>query len=357
MALRCAIERHSIAAATVAAAFLLFAPGSGWADGQLAVTGWGGSLQPVQRQVYFEPFTKTTGIKVVEDEWAGELAKLRAMVQSGASNTDMVGIGGPALEIGCNEGLLLPIDYAKLGGKEQFVAGSTHECGVPTSTGAAVIAYNADKFGANPPKTAKDFFDTEHFPGPRALRGRPQYTLEFALLADGVPVADLYKVLGTEAGLMRAFHKLDQIKPSVKVWFSPWAEAIQLLVDGEVVMTMNGNARVTAAALKDKKHLVIIWDNQAFDYDYWALVKGGRNTENAMKLIEFASQDAQMNAFIRQFSYGPTLNAVVAAMPPDIAKNMPSSPENMATAYRVNAAFWSDHLDDYTVRFNAWLSK
>jgi putative spermidine/putrescine transport system substrate-binding protein len=347
----------SVIAAVAFGVAVLVGAGTARADEQLALTGWGGSLQPVQRAVYFQPFTKATGIKVVEDEWAGELAKLRAMVKSGASGTDMVGIGGPALEIGCNEGLLIPIDYSKLGGKERFVPGSTHECGVPTSTGSAVVVYNADKFGANPPKTAKDFFDLTNFPGPRALRARPQYTLEFALLADGVPVADLYKVLGTEEGLARAFRKLDTIKPSVKVWFTPWAEAIQLLVDGEVVMTMNGNARVAAAVQQDKKNLVIIWDNQAFDYDYWALVKGGKNTDNAMKLIEFASQDAQMDAFIHKFQYGPTLNSVVAAMPPEIAKNMPSSPANMATAYRVNAAFWSDHLDDYTVRFNAWLSK
>ena len=335
----------------------LLAPVAARAQGQLAVTGWGGSLQPVQRHVYFQPFSKTTGIKVVEDEWAGELAKLRAMVQSGASSTDMVGIGGPGLEIGCSEGLLVPIDWSKLGGKDRFVPGSTHECGVPTSTGGAVIAYNADKFAANPPKTAKDFFDVARFPGPRALRARPQYTLEFALLADGVPVPDLYKVLGTEEGLARAFRKLDTIKPHVKVWFTPWAEAIQLLVDGEVVMTMNGNARVTAAVQKDKKNLVIIWDNQGYDYDYWALVKGGKNVDNAMKLVAFASQDGPMNDFIREYQYGPTLNTVVNAMPPDLARDMPSSPANMATAYRVSAAFWSDHLDDYTVRFNAWLSK
>ena len=344
-----------VGAALLAAALL--APAHGSAQGQVAVTSWGGTLQPVQREVYFQPFSKATGIRVIEDEWGAEMAKLRAMVQSGASSSDMVGIGSTGLEIGCSEGLLLPIDYAKLGGTERFIPGSTHECGVPTSTGGAVIAYNADKFGANPPRAAKDFFDVARFPGARALRARPNYTLELALLADGVPVPDLYKVLGTEEGLARAFRKLDTIKPYVKVWFTAWAEAIQLLVDGEVVMILNGNARVTAAAEKDKKNLVIIWDNMGYDYDYWALVKGGKNTAEAMKLITFASQDGPMTEFIKRYQYGPALNTVVAAMPAEMARTMPSSTANMATAYRVSAAFWSDHLDDYVVRFNAWLSK
>jgi putative spermidine/putrescine transport system substrate-binding protein len=36
---------------------------------------------------------------------------------------------------------------------------------------------------------------------------------------------------------------------------------------------------------------------------------------------------------------------------------MPTATANMKTAYRVSASFWADHNDDYTVRFNAWLSR
>src|SRR5438067_1494211 len=82
-------------------------------DNQLVITSCGGNLQPVQRKVYFEPFMKETGTKVVEDEWGGEMAKLRAMVLSGAPSLDVVEVSDAQLEIGCNEGLLEPIDFAK----------------------------------------------------------------------------------------------------------------------------------------------------------------------------------------------------------------------------------------------------
>ena len=43
------------------------------------------------------------------------------------------------------------------------------ECAVPIFQYAFLLVYNKDKYGANPPKTWGDFFDTEKFPGKRAM--------------------------------------------------------------------------------------------------------------------------------------------------------------------------------------------
>lgn len=42
------------------------------------------------------------------------------------------------------------------------------------------------------------------------------YNLEFALLADGVKVEDVYRVLSTPAGVERAFAKLSELKPHIQ---------------------------------------------------------------------------------------------------------------------------------------------
>jgi putative spermidine/putrescine transport system substrate-binding protein len=263
------------------------------------------------------------------------------MVQSGSPTWDVVEVSDAQLQIGCNEGLLEPIDFSKVGGKDRFVPEAVHECGVGTNASSAIIAYNGDRFPTNPPTALKDFFDVARYPGPRALRKNPRFNMEMALLADGVPTTDVYKVLGTEEGVTRAFKKLDQIKPHIKVWFTQWAEAIQLLADGEVAMTMNGNGRVWAAAAKDKKNLKIIWDNQGAGYDFWSVVKGSKRGDLAMKFIAFASQDRTMTEFTKLFRYGPTLKSVVDRMPPEIARDMPNATANMTTAYRVSASFWA----------------
>ena len=60
--------------------------------------------------------------------------------------------------------------------------------------------------------TIADFFDTAKIPGKRGLRKSAKATLEMALMADGVPAGEVYDLLDTDAGVDRAFAKLDSIK-------------------------------------------------------------------------------------------------------------------------------------------------
>eukprot|EP01034_Spumella_vulgaris_P009574 gene9574-12141_t len=85
-------------------------------------------------------------------------------------------------------------------------------------------------------------FDTAKYPGKRALQKSPFVNLEWALMADGVAPEDVYKVLGTEEGVTRAFKKLDTIKKDV-VWWESGAQGPQLLADGQVVFATSWNGR------------------------------------------------------------------------------------------------------------------
>ena len=68
-------------------------------------------------------------------------------------------------------------------------------------------------------------------------------------MADGVPPAEVYDVLGTPEGVDRAFAKLDTIKDDM-VWWEAGAQPPQLLADGEVAMTTAFNGRIFAAAIE-----------------------------------------------------------------------------------------------------------
>lgn len=82
------------------------------------------------------------------------------------------------------------------------------------------------------PSTVADIFDVERFPGSRALRRTPRVNLAWALLADGVPESGIYAALDTDAGLDRAFAKLDTIRDSI-VWWDGGEEPFEKRV-GEV---------------------------------------------------------------------------------------------------------------------------
>ena len=80
------------------------------------------------------------------------------------------------------------------------------DCGVAGDTFTFNVNYNSEEFSSDEPEGWADFFDTDAFPGKRAVWGSyvVNGVLEGALLADGVAPEDLYPL-----DLDRAFEKLD----------------------------------------------------------------------------------------------------------------------------------------------------
>jgi putative spermidine/putrescine transport system substrate-binding protein len=166
-----------------------------------------------------------------------------------------------------------------------------------------VLAYDGDKMKTAPNGWA-DFFDSKKVPGKRAIRNGAKWNLEIALIADGVPAKDVYKVLRTPEGVERAFKKLDTIKPDLVFWKSG-AQPPQMLAAGDVVMTTAYNGRITAANEKDKKNFKMVWKDTPYTMDSWVIMKGTPNKANAEKLVEFMGrarepgQAAQVRALRR----------------------------------------------------------
>ena len=349
------MPRLTLLLQTSALSLVLMSPAL--AQETLTVTSWGGAYSKSQEMAYYAPFSKETGVKILQDEWDGTTAKLKGMVETGQVTWDVVDVeAGHALQ-GCNEGWLEKIDYSKLGGKDAFVEGAAMECGVATIVFGTIYAYDATKFPNGGPTTMADLFDAKKFPGPRALRKSPKTTLEFALIADGVAPAEVYKVLGTPEGVDRAFKKLDTIKKDVKVWWSAGAQPPQLLADGEVVMTTAWNGRIYDAVKNSGKPFKIVWDGQGMDFDLWAVPKGAKKKQLSDKFIAFTMNPEVMAQQPKYISYGPTLKAAIAKVPADILPDLPTAPANAKNAFIVSAEFWADHDEELTERFNKWLAQ
>lgn len=339
------------------AAALLGASPQAAAQETLTILSFGGPFQAAQRKAYMEPFAKATGVTIKEDEWGGEMAKLRAMVESKKPTWDVVDLSDGQVELACNEGLVEPLDVKLFGGKDRFLPGAVSDCAIGNTVFSLVVGYNADKYPQGGPTKVNDFWDVTRFPGPRAMRKSPRHNMEIALIADGVPPDKVYEVLGTEPGVARAFKKLDAIKPHVKVWFDPWQQAMQMLIDGEVWMSTGTNGRVSDAAKQSGKNLKVLWDGQGLGMDHWAVVKGTPKKDLAIKFIQFAEQDQQLVEFPKYINYGVPVKSAIEKIAPQLGENLPTAAANMKVAYRQSPRFWADHGDDYEVRFNTWLAK
>jgi putative spermidine/putrescine transport system substrate-binding protein len=322
----------------------------------LTVISWGGAYQESQRKAFMEPYAKETGTKINEGEYNGEIAKIRAMVESKSVTWDVVDVDTQTALAACAEGTLETIDWAKLGlDRSKFIGGDLQDCAVPNILYSTVIAYDTTKLNPGP-TSINDLFDLKKFPGKRALQKNPFVNLEWALLADGVAMGDVYKVLNTPEGVDRAFKKLDTIKSEV-VWWESGAQPPQLLADGQVVIPSDWNGRFFDAVKKDKKPFKIVWDGQAPDWDWWAMPKGGPNLDAAYKFISWSSQPGPMAEQTKYISYGPANKDAGPKIDPAVLPDLPTAPDNMKNVLAVDPQFWADNGDQLRERFNAWLSK
>ncbi len=318
----------------------------------LTVVGWGGAFQEAQKEVYFHPFTAKTGIKMSDESWDGGIGVLRAKVEGGNATWDVVEVESDELAVGCEEGLFVPLDWAKIGGKDAYLPDAVHECGVGTIAYDFVLGYDKDRL-KTPPTSWADFFDTQKFPGKRALRGGAKSTLEFALIGDGVPPKDVYKVLATPEGVDRAFKKLDSIKKDLIFW-KAGAQPPQLLASGEVVMTSVYNGRIDAANQNDRRNFGIVWNGALFTVDSWVILKGSPNVESAYKFLDFVGKPETQAKLTPAIAYGPTAAGAAKYIDPKRLPDMPTAPDNMKTIVTIDPAFWLENIDRLNDRFNTW---
>lgn len=322
----------------------------------LTVVSWGGSYQDAQRQAIFEPWKQATGRALVEDSWNGGIGALRAKAE-GPATWDVVQVEADELVLGCEEGILVPLDWQKLGGEDTYIPEAVHECGVGTIVWATVLAYDADRFGDNPPKSWADFFDTKKYPGKRALRRGPRQALEFALMADGVPPEKVYEVLRTQEGVERAFAKLDSIKNDL-VWWEAGAQPPQLLASGEVVMTSAYNGRITAANTSEGRNFRIAWEaGYVFQIDSWVILANSDRKDEAMEFIAFATQPQRQADLAQLIPYGPTRVDASDLIPEAVRADIPGTPANRQYGLYFDREYWVDHVEALTERFNAWAAQ
>lgn len=339
--------RHG-AVAAIAIAF------AGSAAADIVVISFGGANQKAQQKAYYAPFDASGEGKVTPGEYNGEQAKIKAMVEAGNVTWDVVEVESPELLRGCEEGLYEQLDYSKIGDKSEFLEKAVSNCGIGVFVWSTALAYNADKLETAPTSWA-DFWDVEKFPGMRGLRKGAKFTLEFALLADGVAPDEVYKVLGTKEGVEQAFAKLDQIKEHIQ-WWEAGAQPPQLLASGDVVMSSVYNGRIDAAQ-KEGKNLKIVWNGSIYDVDSWAIPTGTPNRDEAYRFIRFASQPEPQRVFAAEIPYGPTNVNAVSGIDPTIAAGLPTAPDNLKGALASNTEFWVEHGEDLEQRFNAWAAR
>lgn len=314
-------------------------------EGEVIVASWGGAVLDAQLVAYIEPFQELTGISVTVAE-SPDPSKIKAMVDTNNVEWDVVWLGlGDILAL---DGYWEEMDYS-LFDTENIAPDFIGPHSIASVLFAEILAYRTDAYEAEPAGWA-DFWDVERFPGGRAMPAAAQLPfVEAAVIADGVPVDEVYPV-----DLDRAFASFDRIKPHVVKWWEAGAQPAQMLTDNEVPMSVAFNGRITPIQQAGAP-VAIQWNEGLLARDDMAIIKGARNRENALKFCAFASLPAPQARFSMQIPYGFVNAKAAELIPAEWLAQLPTSPEILPKLFLRDEVWWAENRSVVLDRWNEWI--
>lgn len=316
------------------------------ADGRLVFVNWGGDAITAYDQAFGKPFMADTGIEVKQDGSGPTEGAIKAQVESGNPTWDIVDADPFSAEALGKQGLMEPIDYSVVD-RSKMREGFGWDYAASAYFYSYVIAYDATKFGDNPPTGMADFFDVEKFPGKRAMYKWGTGMWEALLLGDGVARADLYPL-----DIERAHAKLNDIKDHVISFWGGGAESQSVMLNGEASMALVWSTRARLMEQDSEGDIRFIWDDGLLAPGSMAVLKdnpGG--AENAMKFIASAQDPARQVVMFDLLAQGPGNPAADAMIPENERRFNPVDPANYARQVPLDMAWYEKNygaaLDAY----------
>src|SRR5438034_515638 len=162
----------------------------------------------------------------------------------------------------------------------------------------------------------------------------------------------------TQADLLRADREglLDPIDWSVvKVWWTQGNQSQQLMRDGEVDMMVMWNAR--ASELAQQGHPVeLVWHGATITTTMWGVAKNAPNRKLAWEFLQFAVQAKPQADFANRLFYGPTNPDAFTYVSAEVARQLPTYPENAKVAIKPDTVWEADNTAKIQERFTQWLA-
>jgi putative spermidine/putrescine transport system substrate-binding protein len=243
--------------------------------------------------------------------------------------------------IGLEQSLWEPIDYKYF--READLNSMPKEVRLDYGVGhiyyAEGIAFSTAAFPAGQPQpnSYADFWDVQKFPGKRIMPACDLGTYpipEAALLADGVPPDQLFPI-----DIPRAIKKLKELAPNVVTWYKDVAQAGQLLVSGEGVLSMAPDGRIKQL-VQQGAPVQFVWNQSRYTYDVWYVLKGAANKDNAMRFIAYASQPEPQAEMAKLSLYAPTNPDAFKLIDDQTSKLLVTNPANFKQTIKKNEAWW-----------------
>ncbi|APO71160.1 PotD/PotF family extracellular solute-binding protein [Rhizobium mongolense] len=309
-----AVSRRNLLATGLAATSMLAMPSILRAqDKSLKVGVYGGYFKDSFDKNVFPEFTKATGIaveSVAEPTGEAWLVQLEQAAKAGQAPADLSMMSQVAMLKGQATELWTPIDTAKLKNASGLIDRFVNKYPDGRVAGVGAVAWyitlvtNTDVF-KEAPTSWNALWDPANADklGLLALVSN-----SFLLEVTAKTHLGGTNALDTEEGLLKAFEKLAEVKPNVRLWYRDEAQFEQALKSGEIPMGQYYHD-VTGLAAADGFPVRSTFPKEGGiqDSGCWALSRASKKAEEAHIFIDYMCQPAIQALMSRKVGTAPTI--------------------------------------------------
>lgn len=317
-----------------------------WAGRSLTIaTASIGNILDAMIESFFDAFARDTGATVNHEQFGRDgVDNLINQVESGEVLWDVMLIPtGDVLGLS-QKNYLSAIDYNVVDATALYPELSMQH-GVGATLYSTTMVHSVSV--REPPTSWADFWNLDLFDGTRALRRSPVGTLEFALLADGVAMDELYPL-----DVDRAFMMLERMREAA-LFYQDSVQPVELVRTGQVGLASSWTVRTN---LPEVASLVKpVWNQGMISADSWVTPRGSQHSDVAMSFINYATRAVPTANFARLQPFGPVNKDALPLLREDIAENLPNDEDNLPVQFFENWSYWRAQREPLTAQFEDWL--
>ena len=319
---------------------------------QVIVRTPGGVFDDVKKETIYDPFRKETGIEVVPV--AATTSKLMAMMKSGQNELDLIDTGDSTLLELEKSNYLMPINYDefKYTNPADIDPIVRRKYQVGCFIYAMVLGYNTKAIPAGTePKSWAEFWDLKKYPGRRTLPDMASGTpsLEFALIADGVPMDKLYPL-----DIERAFKSMSRIRSAIPKFWDTGALSSTMMADNEVSMGAIWSTRA-AVAIDQGAPLGMQWNQNALLAQAYGIPVGAKNLANAKKFIDWSSTPEAQARWLAKYKAIPVNTKAYSATSKDLIDPATKTPWTQSKGFVLDINWWADNRQKVAQYWSKWI--
>ncbi len=320
--------------------------------------GWGGTTSEAFRKYAFQPFTKATGIEVIDGEFGdmdSYLTRVKASYPPGGefNLAHLSGVFDYARYV--NLGYGSELDESKIPNLANVMTAMIEPyrkitggklSAVPYDLGQTGIAYNTNKISKEKAeKLGASLLWDKELNGKLGSWGDWRTNIWYAALHTGQSPNNI-----TDMDAM--WNALKAQVPMIKKYWGSGAELMSLLANEEIYATVAWSGRV--AHLQNEGHPIgYLSPNGCYSWQECIFVLKGSDLDVAAQLLNYMLEPAASIAVAEGQQYPPSLDPTKVPMPESVSKLPAFDPTGKLEGYLfADPAYWNDKQVEWAEKWD-----